>query len=184
MIFLRHPTPDVAPGICYGRSDLDIAEIGHGQIENALKTTPEFRRIFASPATRCRKLAVSLAERAGIEPVFDERLWEMHMGDWEGLAWSEIDRGASEHWLADPVNRPTPNGESFRDLQDRVVAAVGELLENDPWHTAVVCHAGPIRAIQMAWNGITFREAFAQTPPYSEPIRLVHPDWSDKSPQG
>lgn len=178
MIFLRHPKPEVDPGICYGRSDLDIAEIGHEQITNALASTPAATRIIASPALRCRKLALSLAERDGLTVRFDERLWEMHMGDWEGIAWSQIDRKMSEHWLKDPVNRPTPNGESFADLQSRVSEAINELMDEHAMTTLVVCHAGPIRATQMAWQGISFSQAFAETPPYSEPIRLLHPDWS------
>jgi len=177
MIFLRHPTPEVEPGICYGRTDLEIAEIGHDQIERALDSTPKASRIVASPALRCRKLALSLAARDGLQVHFDERLWEMHMGDWEGIAWKDIDRTHSEHWLRDPVNRPTPNGESFADLQARVGDAVSSLLDDHAMTTLVICHAGPIRATQMAWEQLSFREAFAQTPPYSEPIRLLHPDW-------
>jgi len=177
MIFLRHPKPEIDPGICYGRTDLEIADIGHEQIEQALVDTPKATRIIASPALRCRKLTMSLAKRDGLDVDFDERLWEMHMGDWEGIAWKDIDRSLSEHWLEDPINRPTPNGESFADLQARVSATISELLDDHAMTTLVVCHAGPIRATQMAWEGISFRDAFTQTPPYSEPIRLLHPDW-------
>jgi alpha-ribazole phosphatase len=177
MIFLRHPTPLVDPGTCYGRTDLDIAEIGHEQIRLALETTPAVARIIASPALRCRKLALALGERDGITVEYDERLWEMHMGEWEGIPWSGIDRKMSEVWLKDPVNLPTPGGESFADLQKRVAEAIGQ--RNDPlaMQTAIVCHAGPIRATQMAWENLSFAEAFASTPPYAEPIRLLHPDW-------
>ena len=177
MIFLRHPKPEIDPGICYGQTDLDIAEIGHQQIELALKSTPRLTRIVASPALRCRKLAQSLANRDGLEVRFEPRLWEMHMGDWEGLAWKEIDRKASEYWLEDPVNRPTPGGEAFVDVQRRVVEALADLMDDEVMTTAIVCHAGPIRATQMAWRGLTFKQVFAETPPYSEPIRLLHPDW-------
>lgn len=175
MIFLRHPTPDVEPGVIYGRTDLDIAGIGHSQIERALAETPQLTRIIASPALRCRKLAMSLAARDGIEPVFDARLWEMNMGDWEGLKWSDLPRELSDVFLADPVNRPTPGGECFADLQKRVIEVVEAHLDDELQTTGFVCHAGPIRAVQMAWHGISFREAFASTPPYSEPIRILPP---------
>lgn len=179
MIFLRHPTPDVASGVCYGQTDLDIASQGHAQIERALETTPKLARIIASPALRCRKLALSLGERDGIEVRFDERLWEMHMGEWEGLAWKEIDRSLTEAWLKDPVNNPTPGGECFADLQARVAQAIGELDDGLALETAVVCHAGPIRATQMTWHGLTFHEAFSQAPPYAEPLRLLKPGWPE-----
>lgn len=177
MIFLRHPKPQIDPGICYGQLDLDIAEIGHDQIEAAMKSTPKVTRIVASPALRCRKLALSLAKRENLDVRFDARLWEMHMGDWEGVPWKDIDRAMSEHWLEDPVNRPTPNGEAFVDLQNRVSEAISELMDEEALTTAVVCHAGPIRATQMNWEGIGFKDAFAQTPAYAEPIKILHPDW-------
>lgn len=170
MIFLRHPTPDVEQGTCYGRLDLDIAEIGHEQITLAHKTTPKVTKILASPALRCRKLAHTIAERDGLEIIFDERLWEMDMGIWEGMMWKDIDRNLSEPWLKDPFNLPTPEGESFKDVQTRVLEALSEAHAD----TAIVCHAGPIRAVQMAWLGMSFSEVFAQPPAYAEPI-ILHP---------
>lgn len=171
MIFLRHPKPEVADGLCYGRLDLEIAQIGHSQIEYAMAATPKVSRILASPARRCRKLALSLAERDGIEVVFDHRLWEMDMGAWEGKFWRELDRSLTEPWMKDPFNLPTPDGESFRDVQERVLQAI-EPADNE---TAIVCHAGPIRATQMAFEGKTFRQVFDVTPPYAEPIVITKP---------
>jgi len=173
MIFLRHPSPKIEPGICYGQLDLDIAEEGHDQIARALELTPKVARVLASPALRCRALARSLAERDDIEIALDERLWEMNMGDWEGLPWRDIPREISEPWIRDPFNLPTPGGESFRDVQSRVLAA----LDGIEGTTAIVCHAGPIRAVQMAWQGLSFKDVFSQVPPYSEPIELHPPTW-------
>lgn len=175
MIFLRHPEPDVPPGTCYGRTDLDITEAGREQIALAVEATPPLSRIVASPALRCRSLAEALAERDGIMPVFDERLWEMHMGDWEGLPWRDIPPEVASHWMKDPVTIKVPGGECFADLQLRVGAAIGELLDGDIHQTAIVCHAGPIRAVQMLWQGLSFREAFAEAPSYATPIRLLPP---------
>lgn len=173
MIFLRHPQPDIEANICYGRTDMDIAEIGHLQIEKAVHDTPAITRLVASPARRCRKLALALAARNGIEPVFDERLWEMHMGEFEGLSWDAIDRSKSDEWLSDPLNNKTPGGEAFIDLQKRVLEAVSNYLDDDRMQTAFVCHAGPIRSVQMAWLGLSFKQAFAETPPYATPIRIL-----------
>ena len=179
MIFLRHPTPDIQPGICYGQLDMDIAQIGHGQIEQALRDTPSVTRIISSPALRCQKLALQLAEREGLQPSFDERLWEMNMGDWEGIAWKDIDRAISQHWLKDAYNNSTPNGECFRDVELRVSQCITEIISgsNDTAHDqiAIICHASPIRATQMAWEGLNFKQAFGQTPPYATPIHIVPP---------
>ena len=172
MIFLRHPTPDVPKGTCYGRTDLDIAEIGHEQIVKAVRVTPVVKRVIASPALRCRKLAISIAERHGLTPTYDDRLWEMNMGEFEGQLWAEIDRAKSEKWLEDPMNNPTPGGESFADVQARVL----EALTHADLETAIVCHAGVIRATQMAWDGLTFKQVFDAMPPYAEPVRILPPE--------
>jgi alpha-ribazole phosphatase len=171
MIFLRHPTPDVPTGTCYGQTDLDIASIGAEQISNAMNVTPPVKHVLASPALRCRKLAESLAERDGVDLTFDERLWEMNMGEFEGMLWAEIDREKSDEWFKDPFNNRTPGGESFADVQTRVL----EALENAQPDWAIVCHAGVIRATQMAWEGLTFKEVFAQMPPYAEPVTIIRP---------
>ncbi|MGI9402504.1 MAG: histidine phosphatase family protein [Rhizobiaceae bacterium] len=175
MIFLRHPRPLVKDGTCYGQLDLDIHEDGHQQIEIAVQSTPPVKRILASPALRCRKLALSIAQENNLKPDFDERLLEMHMGDWEGMLWKDIPREHSETWLKDPYNLPCPGGESFRQLQHRVLSA----LKNVNDDTAVICHAGPIRAVQMAWMGLTFKEAFAQAPAYAEPV-ILRPESQEK----
>ncbi|MEM7215301.1 MAG: histidine phosphatase family protein [Pseudomonadota bacterium] len=172
MIFLRHPTPDVEPGTCYGQTDLDIATIGHEQIANAVKLTPRIARVMASPALRCRKLAMSIAERDQVEITYDERLWEMHMGEFEGMLWKDIDREKSSEWFKDPFNNRTPGGESFAEVQTRVL----EALQEADMDTAIVCHAGVIRATQMAWENKTFREVFDAMPPYAEPMRILPPD--------
>ena len=177
MIFLRHPTPDIAQGICYGQLDMDIAEDGHDQIEKAILDTPKFTRIFASPALRCRKLATMLAQRENLEVQFDERLWEMSMGDWEGIAWKDIDRELTQEWLKDAHHNATPNGESFHDVELRVSQCIKEITSSnvDTTTTVVVCHASPIRATQMAWEGLNFSQAFGQTPPYATPITIKAP---------
>ena len=181
MIFLRHPAPDIDLRICYGQTDMDIAEIGHQQIEKAIELTPKITRLIASPALRCRKLALCLAERDGVEPIFDERLWEMNMGDFEGVPWDQIDRTLSDKWLQDPINNRPPGGEAFIEVQQRVVAVVEACLDDDKMHTAIVCHGGPIRSVQMAWHGMSYKEAFAQIPPFAMTLRLLPKEQSTKS---
>jgi alpha-ribazole phosphatase len=174
MIFIRHPRPDITPGLCYGRLDVDIHPEGHGQIEALVEHLAPAAQIVSSPALRCRRLAESIASRHGLKPSFDERLWEMNMGEWEGMAWADIPRSASEPWIKDPFNLPCPGGENFRQVQERVLEALEDLDES----SIVVCHAGPIRAVQMAWLGLSFNEVFAQAPPFAEAISIRPPEKS------
>ena len=63
MIFLRHPKPGNASGLCYGRTDLDIGPDGEAEIARAMEATPKVGLVIASPALRCRRLASVLAAR-------------------------------------------------------------------------------------------------------------------------
>ena len=168
LIFYRHPTPDAARGMCYGRLDLDIAPSGAEEIAQACMSPPKVTRIISSPARRAMALATPLAKAANVKLSVDDRLWEMDMGRWEGLLWSEIDRNESEHWTEDALNRPTPGGEAFVDVLARV-KAVRDAIEQP---TCIVAHAGPIRAAQMLMTGASFENVFAEQVPFAKPVRF------------
>jgi len=74
VIFLRHPKPAAATGLCYGRTDLDIAPEGEAQIAAALLAVPPVTRVIASPALRCRKLAES--KRAPLKMIWQQANYE------------------------------------------------------------------------------------------------------------
>lgn len=169
MIFLRHPKPAAATGLCYGRTDLDIAPEGEVQIMAALRDAPSVTRVIASPALRCRRLAESLAARDGVTLDLDERLWELDMGHWDGIMWDDIPRSESERWLADPWNLAPPGGETFQAVHARVCEVIREA---GAAGIALVCHAGPIRAARMTLNGVSFEEALAEPVPYATPIQF------------
>lgn len=166
LIFYRHPTPDAATGLCYGRLDLGIGPTGPDEIARACAMAPSFTQIISSPAKRALALATPLATTAGLSLTTDERLWEMDMGRWEGLLWSEIDRAESDPWAKDALNRPTPDGEAFVD----VIARVKSVLEGVTQPTCIVAHAGPIRAARMILTGASFDDVFAEQVPFATAV--------------
>ncbi|MHA1528022.1 MAG: histidine phosphatase family protein [Alphaproteobacteria bacterium] len=164
MIFLRHPRPQAPAGLCYGRMDIDIGPKGEADILRALRQTPKVTRVVASPALRCRKLAEALAARDDVALSFDPRLRELDFGAWEGVLWEDIPRWASDPWADDPWAVAPPGGEPFAKLHTRVAAAIREI---GPGNSALVCHAGPIRAARMIFTGASFDEVFAEPVPYA-----------------
>lgn len=169
MILLRHPSTDAPEGLCYGRTEVGLGPGAAAGIARALAATPRVRRVMASPARRCRALAVALAERDGVELVHDARLRELDFGAWEGRFWQDIPRAESDLWAADPWREAPPGGESFAALHRRVAAA----LDAAGAGAALVTHAGPIRAARMIRDGVTFAAAFAEPVPYATPLRLT-----------
>ena len=168
MIFLRHPRVAAAPGLCYGRMDLDAGAGAAAEIARALELAPPVAAVIASPARRCRGLAEAVAARDGVALALDARLRELDFGAWEGRRWWDIPRPESDPWAADPWRRAPPGGETFAALHARVAAV---LAEAGP-ETALVTHAGPIRAARMILTGAAFETVFAEPVAYATPIRL------------
>lgn len=169
MIFLRHPRPAVAPGLCYGRLDLAEGPRAGAEIAAALKRMPAIGHVLTSPARRCRRLARRIARAADVAPVEDHRLLELDFGAWEGVAWERIPRAESDPWAEDPWSRAPPGGERFADLHARVAEALAEA----PPDAAIVTHAGVIRAARMILRRESFAAAFARPVPFATPLDLT-----------
>lgn len=169
MIFLRHPPAAAAPGLCYGRLDLDCADGADAMIGALLAALPPASAVLSSPARRCRVLADRIAMRDGLRVAEDERLWELDFGTWEGRQWSAIPRTESDPWAADPERIAPPGGETFAALRARTAAALADA----PAEAVIVTHAGVIRAARMIQSGTSFAEVFAAPVPYCAPIPLT-----------
>lgn len=114
MIFYRHPTPDVAPGLCYGRWNIGLGAKADEEISAACEAPPDFDYIVCSPSWRARQLAEALARKTGKPLEFDERLYELNFGRWEGEFWADIDRKESQPWSENPGNWPRRGARVFR----------------------------------------------------------------------
>ena len=147
LTLIRHTTLQIAAGICYGQSDIDVSANFMDEA-NALKqklANSQFAAIYSSPLQRCAKLAGSL-DRA--EPILDVRLMELHFGDWELQAWDDIPRDYFDIWAQDYANLAPPNGETFSQLQARGLSFLAEMLaKHKAEHIAIVTHGGMIRAL-------------------------------------
>ncbi len=143
---VRHPKPRVAPGICYGRLDLEAENAGAVAARLRAELPPELP-VWSSPLRRCR----SLAELLHPLPVLDERLTEMDFGRWEGRPWDAIPRAELDAWAADVAGYAPPGGESPRLLQARALAFVAGLAVPE---AVIVTHAGVIRTLLAHWQGL------------------------------
>ena len=87
---VRHPTPDVPAGYCYGRSDLPAQATDTDRVLAALngQNLPGVMPVYASPLRRSAVLAQQLSSAS----TFDARLAEMDFGAWELRHWDTIAR--------------------------------------------------------------------------------------------
>lgn len=153
LILVRHPQPQVAPGVCYGSTDLAIAP---GQLEQTLAALqlPSGLPIYSSPLRRCAELAARLGDNI----IHDARLAEMHFGDWEMQPWDAIPRAAIDAWAADMVHYRPGGGESVLHMAERITSFYSEL-DGD---AIIICHAGSMRLLAARHAGLAPAEMALQ----------------------
>ncbi|HWT70626.1 MAG TPA: histidine phosphatase family protein [Oxalicibacterium sp.] len=155
---VRHPRVDIADGLCYGSSDVAATD-DRRLCEQLLAILPRRVPLFASPLKRCAGLAEMLAPELGsTPPVYDERLAEMHFGDWEMRAWEDIRRHEVDAWAADLLHHRPGGGESVLQVARRVRAFRDDLRKLDAADVVVICHAGTIRLLCAGERGGTLEE--------------------------
>jgi alpha-ribazole phosphatase len=146
---IRHTTPLIDKGICYGFSDLDVAnsfEVEAQIIKNILPIN-NIEKVYSSPLTRCSLLANFLFDANKIE--LNSDLKEINCGDWELQKWDDINQQELQTWMTDFVNVAFTNGESYINLYDRVVATFNNIISNNQHlnDIAIVSHGGVMRSI-------------------------------------
>jgi alpha-ribazole phosphatase len=160
MIYLiRHTTPLIDKGMCYGQSDLDVTDAFTSEAGIISHHVPEdIEVVYSSPLLRCRKLAEHLFPDHSIQ--FEPDLKEIDCGEWEMLRWDDIPKDVIDPWMNDFVNVVIPGGESFVVLFERVsrcferIAATGK-------KAAIVTHGGVIRSILAHITQTPLKDSFA-----------------------
>lgn len=155
LILVRHPQPMIAPGICYGRSDLAVAPEQLAQTLAALSITlPQGLRLYSSPLQRCAILAAQLAAPLrSPAPHLDARVAEIDFGDWELRPWDDIARTDIDAWAADLVNYRPGGGESVLQMAVRIAAFYADL-QRQQGDAIVICHAGAMRLLSACHAGL------------------------------
>lgn len=143
LTLLRHTRPDIAEGICYGRSDLALAACFETSAAAALAGLPQVGEVISSPLSRCLRLAERIAGVRRLPLRIEPRIVEMDFGSWEGQPWAEIPRAELDAWAADFEGARPHGGESPAMLAARVKEA---LEETGSGPVLWVTHAGVVRA--------------------------------------
>lgn len=152
ILLVRHgqtpTTGKVLPGRAAG---LHLAEAGNAQAHRVAERIAELPRvdaIYASPLERARETAAPIAKALKQRMKIDKGLLECDFGDWTGAElgklmklpeWSTVQKAPSTFRF--------PSGESFTEMQTRMVTALDRIRAAHPGGTVVcVSHADPIKA--------------------------------------
>ena len=155
---IRHTTPKIEKGICYGQADLDVALTFDSEVAKILNLVhfTEETKIYSSPLKRCTKLAQTFSKNV----IIDDRLMELNFGDWELQKWNDLPEKESSIWMNDFVNESTPNGEAYIDLAKRANEVFNEITSTSTKRIIITTHAGVIRSILSKMNNIHLKDSF------------------------
>ena len=142
--FLRHGETDWnAQRLSQGRTDIPLNANGLRQAERAARTlaTTPIATIMASPLSRARVTAETVAARLGLPVELDDDLREVNFGEQEGLPMGDW----YDDWIADTYT--PPGAEAFAELRARAVRAINRATAR-PGPVLVVAHGALWRAFR------------------------------------
>jgi len=152
VVLVRHGQTETTGKVLPGRAPgLHLADVGRSQAERAAELIadgPTIAAVYTSPLERARQTAAPIGAALGQRPVVDKGLLECDFGEWTGEQlsilmkkpeWSTVQRSPSTFRF--------PGGESFTEMQHRMVSTLDRLRSTHAGSTIVcVSHADPIKA--------------------------------------
>ncbi|PQJ73042.1 alpha-ribazole phosphatase [Polaribacter butkevichii] len=171
IILIRHTTPKIAKGICYGQSDIDVTDTFLEEIKPILTdvSIKDAETVYySSPLKRCQKLAEKLSNTI----LFDDRLKELDFGDWELQNWNDINQEALDIWMNDFVKVAVTNGESYLDLHARTTNFLLEIAKKEFKKVVIVTHAGVMRSLYSFIHKTPLEKSFDLKLQYAQVLKL------------
>ena len=148
-----------AAGFIQGQKDYPLTEKGRAQAQALaafwqLEET-QFHRVIASPLSRARETAQTVASGLGLEVECDPAWMERCFGNYEGKNLGEIGQDADPVNLFHPYHPIGQTGESMLDLYLRASQAVQGLLRHPTGHYLVVSHGAILNMAMYAILGLS-----------------------------
>ena len=151
LTLVRHgETTANVDGVWHGSIDTQLTERGLRQAEQVARhladTHPQAAAVYASPLTRSRRTARTIAEALGLEIRIEPDLTEYHLGSLEGVSYRELTakHRLFERMREEPDHSPG-GGESPRQVAARYAGAFRRIAAAHPGENPIlVAHGGAI----------------------------------------
>lgn len=150
--YVHGTTLDNINKLCSGWKDVDLSDRG---IKEAKELSSKTKHTFDILFTSNLKRAIKSANLAwpNIDVIIDNRLRECNYGDLDGLSKSLVKY--EEH-----IDLPFPNGESLKDVENRMRNFIKYLKDNYDGKTiGIVAHRAPQLALDVILNNMTWIDA-------------------------
>ena len=151
-----------ALGLWQGHKDYNLTTKGKQQalLTKHYFSGTYFDKLQTSDLTRDMQ-TIDIIRSDHIKPIEVKPNWkELNFGRWEGKSSLEINRGAEllDFWYQNPTKAKIPGGETFIQLQKRVIAAYNGLYNQIQTslsaNVLLVAHGGTIRVLGCYLAGI------------------------------
>lgn len=152
VLLVRHGQTPTTGSTLPGRAKgLFLAENGIAQAEAAAKrigALPKVAAVYASPLERTRQTAKPIGKATGQKVRIERGLLECDFGTWTGKKLDALRKLPEWQTVQKyPSGFRFPNGESFLEMQTRMVDTISGLVAQHAGQTIVcVSHADPIKA--------------------------------------
>ena len=171
LLLARHgETDDNARLIFQGQGGGSLNARGRAQAERlAARLAGGLDLIVSSDLTRAKETAEEVARASGVEIVFDQKIREVDVGAWTGLAYEEVERRFPEEWAAwrAGLDVPRGGGETYAGLATRVAGALERIARDHVGkRVLVVSHGAALRSAVCLALGIS--------PSWNAPIAGLH----------
>jgi probable phosphomutase (TIGR03848 family) len=151
ILLIRHGQTPTTGKVLPGRApDLHLADAGRAQAKVVTERLAglDITALYSSPLERAVETAAPIGEAFGLEAVIEPGLLECDFGEWTGAELSEL--YPLPEWATvqrAPSTFRFPGGESFPEMQYRIVSAIERIRTAHEGKTIVcVSHADPIKA--------------------------------------
>lgn len=152
ILLVRHGKTATTGAVLPGRAaGLHLDDTGRAQADGAGARIGELKKVaavYASPLERAQETAAPIAAACGLTTIVEPGLLECDFGEWTGAdlaklrkrrEWATVQRAPSAFRF--------PGGESFSEMQARIVTTLERLRHAHPGKTIVcVSHADVIKA--------------------------------------
>lgn len=160
LLLIRHATNDwVGKQLVGWMSGVHLNEEGHAQAESLARMLAELplAAIYSSPLERAMETAEPLAASHSLEIQTCADLGETRFGSWTGRTLEELEK--EDLWpvvQTYPSGARFPEGESIREVQARIVAALDAIRDAHPGQmVAAFSHSDPIKMAVAYYLGLS-----------------------------
>lgn len=154
ILLLRHGQilSDVPEKRFIGQSDLPLSDMGRRQARYwaDILSTLTVDRVVTSDLRRCMQTARIIAAGKSVPVLPNPDFREIHLGRWEQMTFARVRADWPDAFLRrgqDISEFRTPGGESFADLQRRVMPAFHHEADHPARTVLIIAHAGVNRVI-------------------------------------